>query len=101
MDDRSQSQTHSSGVPVPTRRPPRPAAGSPTLASYQCDGFFDELVDDGNMARPDTEMLVELINRMSLEELVRRQGGARLLLSVAACRCRLGWIITLTFRFSV
>ncbi len=31
------------------------------------------MVDDSNVARPDTEKLVELINRMPLEELIRRQ----------------------------
>lgn len=45
----------------------------PTLSGYRTDGFFDELVDHSNIARPDTEKLVELINRMPLEELIRRQ----------------------------
>ncbi len=48
-------------------------SGIPALSGYHNDGFFDELVDDSNVARPDTEKLVELINRMPLEELIRRQ----------------------------
>ncbi|NND99635.1 MAG: circularly permuted type 2 ATP-grasp protein [Pirellulaceae bacterium] len=46
---------------------------APRLANYQTQGFFDELVDQNNLARPDAEMLVELFNQMPVEELSRRQ----------------------------
>jgi len=43
------------------------------LNDYQTDGFFDELVDQDGKPRPDTEELVNLINRIPVSELVRRQ----------------------------
>ena len=45
----------------------------PSLANYQTDDFFDELVDGNNLARPDAEELVSLINRLPPQELLRRQ----------------------------
>ena len=45
----------------------------PTLGSYHTDGFFDELVDHHNVARPDTEALVHLINQLPPGELRRHQ----------------------------
>ncbi|TWT82258.1 hypothetical protein CA13_37200 [Planctomycetes bacterium CA13] len=52
---------------------PRQSIVAPKLESYQTDGFFDELVDEHTMARPDAEMLVQLINRIPAGELLRRQ----------------------------
>ncbi|TWU35946.1 circularly permuted type 2 ATP-grasp protein [Novipirellula artificiosorum] len=48
---------------------------APKLGHYQTEGFFDELVDESTIARPDAELLVELINRLPPEELLRRQGA--------------------------
>ncbi len=45
----------------------------PRLADFKTDGFFDELVDENGLARPDTEALVSLIDQMPKEELLRRQ----------------------------
>jgi uncharacterized circularly permuted ATP-grasp superfamily protein len=45
----------------------------PSLENYQTEDFFDELVDDKNLARPDAEELVSLINRLPPHELSRRQ----------------------------
>lgn len=56
----SQTQTQSVG-PIPS------------LPDYQTDGFFDELVDQNNLARPDAEELVSLFNRLPPHELGRRQ----------------------------
>lgn len=53
--------------------PSAPSIRAPKLAQYQCEGFFDELVDDATVARPDAEMLVELINQLPPQELERRQ----------------------------
>ncbi|QDT04558.1 hypothetical protein K227x_29500 [Rubripirellula lacrimiformis] len=52
-----------------------PAIRAPRLANYQCEGFFDELVDDRTVARPDAESLVALINSLPPEELLRRQNA--------------------------
>jgi len=46
---------------------------APKLSQYDPEGFFDELVDKQTIARPDAEMLVDLINRLPPEELLRRQ----------------------------
>ncbi|WP_372721582.1 circularly permuted type 2 ATP-grasp protein [Novipirellula sp.] len=59
MASQSQSQTQS--------------IAPPKLLDYQTDGFFDELVDDKTVARPDAEMLIDRINRLPAEELLRRQ----------------------------
>jgi uncharacterized circularly permuted ATP-grasp superfamily protein len=45
----------------------------PRLAQYQTEGFFDELVDHSNVARPETEALVALINQLPPDELLKRQ----------------------------
>jgi len=43
------------------------------LPDYGTDGFYDELVDDNGVARPDAESLISLFNSLPPEELVRRQ----------------------------
>ncbi|MCO8120293.1 circularly permuted type 2 ATP-grasp protein [Stieleria sp. TO1_6] len=45
----------------------------PKLPNYETGGFFDELVDVNNLARPDAEELVSLFNRLPPKELLRRQ----------------------------
>lgn len=45
----------------------------PKLPDYQTEGFFDELVDENNLARPDAEQLISLFNRLPPQELLRRQ----------------------------
>lgn len=78
----SQSQRQSSAEPAADSSPAsQTSRGSspigsdrvPTLANYETEGFFDELVDGSNVARPDAEQLVELIRQMPLDELIRRQ----------------------------
>jgi uncharacterized circularly permuted ATP-grasp superfamily protein len=61
----SQSQSQSTG--------PQSIGPLPKLPDYQTEGFFDELVDENNLARPDAEELVALFNRLPAEELRRRQ----------------------------
>ncbi|MGB7328684.1 MAG: circularly permuted type 2 ATP-grasp protein [Rubripirellula sp.] len=51
------------------------SVAAPQLAGYQCEGFFDEMVDQQTTARPDAELLVNLINRMPDGELLRRQNA--------------------------
>ncbi len=55
----SQSQSQSSGPLL--------------LDGYQCEGFFDELLDQTGHARPEGEALVGLLNRLQRGELVQRQ----------------------------
>ena len=43
------------------------------LTGYQTEGFFDELVEKGGQPRPDSRLLVDLINGLPAEELSRRQ----------------------------
>jgi uncharacterized circularly permuted ATP-grasp superfamily protein len=62
-------QKQSSGSPPKLPK----AAPIPSLANYQTDGFFDELVDSKNFARPDAEELVSLFNSLPQQELTRRQ----------------------------
>lgn len=50
-----------------------PPAPLPKLEQYQTEDFFDELVDDHNIARPDAQELVTLINSLPTGELSRRQ----------------------------
>jgi uncharacterized circularly permuted ATP-grasp superfamily protein len=57
MANQSQSQSQSNSI----------------LASYENDGFFDELVDEFGRPRPDAEELVNLIDKMPPGELMRRQ----------------------------
>ena len=65
-----QSQTQSSSA---ANSLGKPVEGIPHLADYDTGGFFDELVDDQNRARPDAEELVSLFNRLPASELGRRQ----------------------------
>ncbi|MEL6107212.1 MAG: circularly permuted type 2 ATP-grasp protein [Planctomycetota bacterium] len=55
------------GTPPATPRP------IPRLNQYETDEFFDELVDEQNIARPGAEELVELFNQLPPRELGRRQ----------------------------
>ena len=57
----SQTQTQHSG------------SSNAVLSDYQTEGFFDELVDEGGLARPDAAELIRLINSMPPGELSRRQ----------------------------
>lgn len=68
-------QEQSSGSQYQTQpTPPRISPGPiPKLPDYDTGGFYDELVDDQNRARPDAEELVALINHLPAEELLRRQ----------------------------
>ncbi len=50
-----------------------PPTDFPCLSGYQCDGFYDEVVTDEGVARPDSIALVDLINRLPVGELLRRQ----------------------------
>ncbi|MEM9587237.1 MAG: circularly permuted type 2 ATP-grasp protein [Planctomycetota bacterium] len=43
------------------------------LGNYQTDGFFDETVDPDGRPRPGAEQLVNLINQIPGEDLLRRQ----------------------------
>jgi uncharacterized circularly permuted ATP-grasp superfamily protein len=45
----------------------------PTLAGYQTEGFFDELVNQSGVPREGAEQLVRLINQIPPAELLRRQ----------------------------
>jgi uncharacterized circularly permuted ATP-grasp superfamily protein len=45
----------------------------PKLEHYQTEGFFDELVDQHGIARPDARELVTLFNSLPAGELLRRQ----------------------------
>ncbi|MEM9643824.1 MAG: circularly permuted type 2 ATP-grasp protein [Planctomycetota bacterium] len=45
----------------------------PRLENYEPGDFYDELVDPHSIARPDTETLVDMINRLPGGELARRQ----------------------------
>ena len=49
------------------------AAPLPKLENYEGGGFYDELVDENNVARPDAQELIKLINSLPPEELSRRQ----------------------------
>jgi uncharacterized circularly permuted ATP-grasp superfamily protein len=51
----------------------QPATDKPLLATYQTEGFFDELIDEQGVPRLGAEQLVDLINATSGEELMRRQ----------------------------
>lgn len=82
MDSPQQSQTQSStsesgvqsqGSSVGAQVAGMDGLAACRLAGYDCESFFDELVDGNHVARPDAEMLVELINRLPAEELRRRQ----------------------------
>lgn len=48
-------------------------SSSPLLATYETDGFFDELLDEQGRPREGAEQLVDMINRIPAEELIRRQ----------------------------
>lgn len=65
------SQSQSQNSPSPSDATIKAAR----LSDYQCGGFFDELVDENNLARPDAELLVDLINQLPPEELLRRQNA--------------------------
>ena len=43
------------------------------LADYQPDAFYDELVEASGVARPEARQLIELLNTISRDELIRRQ----------------------------
>ncbi len=47
--------------------------GSSLLADYQCEGFFDELLNADGSPRPDAESLVAKLNSLPPGELIRRQ----------------------------
>ncbi len=68
MASQSQSQSQNSSQASSPVQAPR-------LKDYKCEGFFDELVDANHFARPDAEMLVDLINQLPAEELMRRQNA--------------------------
>ncbi|QDV60960.1 circularly permuted type 2 ATP-grasp protein [Crateriforma conspicua] len=70
-----QSQSQSSpGDTAADAHPHGPASQPlPRLIDYDPGEFFDELVNDRSIARPDTEVLVDMINRISGETLARRQ----------------------------
>lgn len=61
-----QTQSQSDSRPTQTQALPR-------LLDYDPGGFFDEIVDSNSIARPDTETLVDMINRLPGGELSRRQ----------------------------
>ncbi|KAA5544410.1 circularly permuted type 2 ATP-grasp protein [Roseiconus nitratireducens] len=65
MQEQSQSQSQS--VRLRAKTP------LPSLPNYQTDGFYDELVDENNIARPDAESLISLFNNLPPGELSRRQ----------------------------
>ena len=49
------------------------SSGPLLLDGYQTEGFFDELLDGGGHARPESQALVELLNALPSGELVHRQ----------------------------
>ncbi len=49
------------------------SSASHLLDGYQCDGFFDELLDERGHARPEGAALVGLLNGLPSGELVERQ----------------------------
>ena len=63
-----QEQEQSSALADSSQRPPLPR-----LPNYDTEGFFDELVDEQNIARPDAEELISLFNQLPATELSRRQ----------------------------
>ncbi|TWU46292.1 hypothetical protein Poly51_56880 [Rubripirellula tenax] len=73
--NRSQSQASATQNQSQTSALTEQGFVAPQLAGYKCEGFFDELVDENNFARPDAENLIELINRLPPEELLRRQNA--------------------------
>lgn len=76
MTSQSQSQTPSTGhgqANQQTNAIPSSGSGSCRLNGYETEDFYDEVVDQGGIARPDSVALVELINRLPVGELIRRQ----------------------------
>ncbi len=77
LSSQSQSQKPSSTSASPPGRSPQlgvpKTASLPKLQNYDPGEFFDELVDESSVARPDTETLVEMINQLPGGELARRQ----------------------------
>lgn len=65
MQSQSQSNDATTG--------PTAQGDLPRLDSYLTEGFYDEVVDDQGVARPDSVALVDLINRLPVGELIRRQ----------------------------
>jgi len=63
MQSQSQSQSSDANSSGPL----------PSLRGYQTEGFYDEVVTADGVARPDSVALVDLINRLPVGELVRRQ----------------------------
>lgn len=61
------------GQSQPSRSSESSPSALPKLLGYDPGDFFDELVDEHSIARPDTESLVDLINSLPSGELTRRQ----------------------------
>ncbi len=61
-------------IPMPTQSQSQSQGReNSVLHNYQTEGFFDELVEENGLPRPDAQELVKLINSIPPSELVRRQ----------------------------
>ncbi|MCC9654804.1 circularly permuted type 2 ATP-grasp protein [Rhodopirellula halodulae] len=74
MQNQSQSfQSQSSSSDMDSMQSQSQTGMNPCLPGYETDCFFDEVVDQKGVARPDSVALVDLINRLPPGELKRRQ----------------------------
>lgn len=59
----------------------RPASGTALgFETYDTEGFYDELIDEHGRPRPGAELLIERIDSLEGDELLRRQAAAERLL---------------------